>query len=120
MSLGPGASIKDVLLSSQVDPDVKAALSELMVFTTDICGSDGARVRLRHEQNGYTLMFGGAGAFLTPNVADTRSPLMVVIHNAGKQEQFPINLLEEEPTMPCVREMLHIIAKDPVSQARFL
>ena len=46
VSLGPGASIKDVLLSAQVDPDVKAALSELMVFTTDICGSDGAMNRM--------------------------------------------------------------------------
>jgi len=118
-SLGAGASIKDVVRSPDVDADVKAALSELMVFTADVCGSDGARARLRHEQNGYALMFGGAGGFLTPNLADTRSPLVVHIHGAGGEEKYQVDLLQEEPEVPSVREMLHIIAKDPVTQARF-
>ena len=119
VSLGDGASIKDVMRSADVDPDVKAALSELMVFTADVCGSDGARAKLRHEQNGYALMFGAAGGFLTPNVADTRSPLVVHIHGAGGEEKYFVDLLEEEPEVPCARDMLRIIAKDPVAQARF-
>ena len=118
-SLGESASIKDVLQAPAVDPDVKAALSELMVFTAEVLGSDGARARLRHEQNGYALMFGGAGGFLTPNVADTRSPLVVHIHGAGGEEKYNVDLLQEEPEVPCAREMLQIIAKDPVAQARF-
>ena len=90
-SLGPSASVKDVLRAPGVDQDVKDALSELMVFTSDVIGSDGARARLRHEQNGYALMFGGAGGFLTPNMADVRSPILVHIHGAGGEEKFQVN-----------------------------
>ncbi len=118
-TLGAEASIKDVLRSPSADPDVKSALLELMIFTSEVIGSDGARARLRHEQNGFGLMFGAAGGFLTPNMADVRSPLLVHLHGAGGEERFQVNLLEEEPDMPSAREMLHIVAKDPVAQARF-
>ena len=118
-SLGQNASLKDVMRSSEVDPDVKAALSELMVFTSDVIGSDGARARLRHEQNGYALMFGAAGGFLTPNMADVRSPLMVLLHGENGDEAHAVDLLDEDPSMPSAREMLHMVAQDPVAQARF-
>ena len=52
-------------------------------------------------------------------MADTRNPLVVYIHGAGGQEKYVVDLLGEELEMPCVREMLAIIAKDPVGQARF-
>ena len=117
-ALGPQASVKDVLRAPAVDQDVKDALSELMAFTSEVIGSDGARARLRHEQNGYALMFGGAGGFLTPNIADTRSPLLVHLHGAGGLEEYKVDLLDEEPTTPSAREMLHLVAKDPVAQAR--
>ena len=118
-ALGPGASVKDVLRGPEVDKDVKVALSELMVFTSEVIGSDGARAKLRHEQNGYALMFGPAGGFLTPNLADTRSPIVVHLHGAGGEEEYVVDLLSEEPAMPSRRKMLEIIAKDPVAQARF-
>ena len=112
-------SVKDVLLSTHADEDVKVALTELMVFTSEVIGSDGARARLRHEQNGYALMFGPAGGFLTPNMADVRSPLVLVLHGAGGEEKHVVDLFAEEPEMPNAREMLNIIAADPVAQARF-
>ena len=119
-SLGPNASVKDILRGPDVDPDVKAALSELMVFTSEIIGSDGARAKLRHEQNGFALMFGAAGGFLTPNLADTRSPLLVHLHDgAGGEDVIEVDLLAEEPMTPSQREMLQLVAKDPVVQARF-
>ena len=118
-SLGANATVKDVLRAPGVDKDVKDALAELMVFTSDVLGSDGARARLRHEQNGYALMFGASGGFLTPNMADTRSPLMVHLHGAGGAEAYTVDLLDEEPAMPSAREMLRLIARDPVAQARF-
>ena len=64
-------------------------------------------------------MFGAVGGFLTPNVADTRSPLVVHLHGAGGEERYAVNLMDEEPTMPSAREMLRLIARDPVAQARF-
>ena len=69
--------------------------------------------------------------FLTPNVADTRNPLVVVLHNGcvaadaggltpeGKSEKFTVNLLSEEPDMPSAGRMLEILAENPVAQAKF-
>ena len=66
--MGEGGTIRDVLRSNACEPELKEALAELMVFTTDVVGTDGARARLRHEQNGFCLSFGAAGGFLTPNL----------------------------------------------------
>ena len=117
--VGEGGTIRDVLRSGDCDPELKEALAELMVFTTDVVGTDGARARLRHEQNGFCLAFGAAGGFLTPNLADVRSPLVVKLHGGGVEERYDINLLDENLVMPSARQMLQIVADDPVAQARF-
>lgn len=69
--------------------------------------------------------------FLTPNVADTRNPLLVILHNGnvaaaaggltpdGTSEKYTVNLLDEEPTMPSASRMLEILAENPVAQAKF-
>ena len=69
--------------------------------------------------------------FLTPNVADTRSPLVVVLHNGcvkakcggltpdGNSEKFNISLLDQDPQMPSAGRMLEILAENPVAQAKF-
>ena len=117
--VGENATLRDVLRSADCDADLKEALAELMIFTTEVVGSFGARPRLRHEQNGFGLRFGAAGGFLTPNMADVRSPLVVVLHGGGVEERFEVNLLDECPRMPSAREMLQIVAEDPVAQARY-
>ena len=77
------------------------------------------------------LRYGAVDGFLTPNVADTRSPLVVVLHNGcikakgggltpeGNSEKFNISLLDEEPQMPSAGRMLEILAENPVAQAKF-
>ena len=82
----------------------------------------------------HFLSFGRYGAvdgFLTPNVADTRNPLVVVLHNGcvaaaaggltpdGHSEKFTVNLLSEEPDMPSASRMLEILAENPAAQAKF-
>ena len=64
-------------------------------------------------------MFSGAGGFLTLNVADLRSPIMLLLHGAGGVEEHTVDLLAEAPEMPSARKMLQIIAQDPVAQARY-
>ena len=64
-------------------------------------------------------MFGPSGGFLTPNMADVRSPLVVVLHDGGFEKRYTVNLLDERPEVPSIREMLRIIAEDPVAQARY-
>ena len=117
--VGERGSVREVLQSPDCDPLLKEALAELMVFTTDVVGTDGARARLRHEQNGFGLAYDPSSGFLTPNFTYVRSPLVVLLHGGGVQERYEVNLLEECPNMPCAREMLQLVAEDPVAQARF-
>jgi hypothetical protein len=115
--VGESGSVRDVLRSPDCDPGLKEALVELQVFTTEVVGTDGARAKLRHEENGYILAFGAAGGFLTPNMSDVRSSLVVVLHGGGVDERFEVNLFDECPTMPSARDMMQIVAEDPVAQA---
>ena len=117
--VGENGLVRDVMLSADCDPEPKEALAELMVCTTDVVGTDGARAKLRHEQNGFALAFGAAGGFFTPNINDVRNPLIVVLHGGGSEERYEVNILDECPDMPSARAMLQIIAEDPVAQARF-
>ena len=93
--VGENGSVRDVLRSTDCDPELKEALAELMVCTTDVVGSDGARAKLRHEQNGFALAFGAAVGFLTPNVNDVRNPLSVVLHGGGTEERYEVHLLDK-------------------------
>ncbi len=83
--VGERGSVRDVLRSPGCDPELKEALAELMVFTTEAVGTDGARAKLRHEQKGFGLAFGSAGGFLTPSFAEVRSPLVVVLHGVRRR-----------------------------------
>ena len=74
------AGVGDVILNKTVAPELRHALQEMLYFTSEVIGTDGARQKLRHEQMGDMLRFGASGGFLTPNVADVRGPLMVLCH----------------------------------------
>ncbi|CAE7908776.1 unnamed protein product, partial [Symbiodinium necroappetens] len=129
--LGEKANMVDVFRSSNVHADIKNALLDLHHFSSEIVGSDGARQQLRHEQSGAMLLRGGIDGFLTPNVADVRNPLMVVLHAGcvvhpdggldanGEAEKFDVSLLDEEPKMPSAKKMLELVAMNPVAQAQF-
>ena len=130
-SVNDKAGLGDIIRNKSVHSDLRHALQEMMYFTSEVIGTDGARQKLRHEQMGDMLRFGAVGGFLTPNVADTRRPLMVVIHagvlngtpgglrDDGSVEKYDVDLLDEKPSMPSATEMLKIVARNPVAQARF-
>ena len=129
--LGPKAGFRELLRSETVADPLKAAVRNLLIFSSDVVGSDGSRQQLRHQQFGNMLRFGGISAFLTPNIADTRNPLVVLLHAdvlnntdggldvSGDMERYTISLLDEAPVMPHQEEMLKVIANDPVAQAEF-
>jgi hypothetical protein len=131
LELGPRAGVREALRAQGSPLPLKAALSNLLLFSGEVVGTDGARQQLRHEQRGDILRFGGLGAFVTANVADTRHPIMVVLHagqhnggagglnDEGDRETYNIDLLSECPIMPTAEEMPRIVAKNPVAQARF-
>ena len=104
----------------------------LLFLSGTIVGTDGARQQQRHEQTSDILRYGGLGAFLTANLADTRHPIVVLLYagalngdewggvdDDGKMQRFAIDLLDECPQMPKYEEMLRIVARDPVALARF-
>ena len=83
----------------------------MLYFTSEVIGADGAQQKLRHGQMDGMLRFGAVGGLLTPNVADTRRPLTVVVHagvsnctpvglqDDGSIEKCEADLLDEEPSM---------------------
>ncbi|CAK0816743.1 unnamed protein product, partial [Prorocentrum cordatum] len=79
-SMGDRAGFRECLLSDNAPASLREAVRNLLFFSSDVVGSEGARQQLRHEQMGDMLRFGGIGGFLAPNVADTRNPLVVVLH----------------------------------------
>ena len=103
-TLGDKPGFRDVLRSNSSEP-LKRALADVLLFNAEVTGSDGARQRLRHEQMGGMLRFGAIGGFLTPNVADTRHPIMVTLHagthdgltDDGRIEHYDVDLLHEHP-----------------------
>ena len=116
---GEHGALRDVLRSAACDADLKEAMAEVMIFTTEVVGPDGAREQLRREQNGFGLRFGAAGGFLTPNMADVRSPVMVVLHGGRAEGRFEVNMFFECPSMPSARELLQHAADDPVAQSGY-
>ena len=62
---------------------------------------------------------------MTPNLADVRSPFLLQLHlqndGVAEVEEFAIALdwSQEAPDMPTAAAMRRVIARDPVSQARF-
>ena len=68
------------------------------------------------------MRFGAVGAFVTPNVNDLGHPLVVKIHrqcNGEEAEEYYLDLLADSPDVPSKRDMLMMIAQDPLSQTRF-
>ena len=63
----------------------------------------------------------GALLFVTPNIADARSALLLQLHyQATKVEERSIDLdwEVEMPQFPSAASMRRIVARDPVAQAR--
>ena len=85
--LGESANIHHLMRSQDCDPDLKEARAELQFSTSDVIDSDGARAKFCQEQNGFCLMFGPAGGFFTPNMADVRRPLVLKLHGGGVEER---------------------------------
>ena len=54
--LGDNATIGDVMRSATSDNHIRDAISQLLFFSAEVVGTDGARQQLRHEQNGAMLM----------------------------------------------------------------
>ena len=108
---------------------VKTALRTLLLSTSDVPGTEGRKTALRFNGHGNNLKFGAASFFVTPNFADTYSPLVLQLHEGpGKQSHLDIRrgavaraggVTSPAPTMPSLERMHQIVAADPRAQAKF-
>ena len=105
---GKHTSLASVLADKDLPSQVRVALNALHQSTGSLVGSDGYRRLLRHEGVAYTLCFGPPLIFTTPNLADTRQPLFLIVQG----EEFR---LEDE--LPSYREMVERLAQDAADQA---
>eukprot|EP00959_Pyramimonas_sp_CCMP1952_P370648 7762742-Pyramimonas_sp.AAC.1 len=68
---------------------VKTALRTLLLSTSDVPGTEGRKTALRFNGHGNNLKFGAASLFVTPNFADTYSPLVLQLHEGpGKRSHL--------------------------------
>ena len=102
-------SLASVLADKDLPYLLRTALSSLHQATASLVGSDGHRKVLQREGVAYTLRYGPALIFTTPNLADNKQPLLLVVQG----EPFGFDSDVESS----YREMTQRLATDPVGQA---
>ncbi len=101
-------SVQSILADKNVPKQIRTSLRALQQATANVLGTDGHRRLLRHEGVAYTLSFGPPLVFMTPNLADTKQRLLLVVQG----EEF-----SADEDLPCYREMVRALAGDPAGQA---
>ena len=130
----PDESILSGAGRSDMPAKVKTALRSLLLSTSDVPGTEGRKIALRHDGHANNLFFGAATYFTTPNFADTYAALMVLLNDGpGRTSHLSIKdaptqhhdasllaeIQKEEPTMPSLERMHQIGAANPRAQAKF-
>ena len=102
-------SVQSILADKDLPTALRTALTSLHQATASLVGSDGHRKLLQREGVAYTLRYGPALIFTTPNIADTKQPLLLIVQ--GEPFQF------DSGVGASYREMTERLAADPVGQA---
>ena len=69
-------SLQSVLADKDLPSQLRTALTSLHQATASLVGSDGHRKLSQREGVAYTLRYGPALIFATPNCADNKQPLL--------------------------------------------
>ena len=133
----PADCIGSAISRPGMPANFKTALRTLLLSTSDVPGTEGRKTALRFNGHGNNLKFGAASFFVTPNFADTYSPLVLQLHEGpGKRSHLDLrggavaraygasqpvgrDLQSPAPTMPSLERMHQIVAADPRAQAKF-
>ena len=97
-----GGGIKSIIASKDTPQLIREALNVMQLAFADVLGTDGHRRLCRHEGVAYMSLFGPPVIFCTPNLADTKQLLLLVVQ--GKE----ISLNEAElanVNLPRYRDM---------------
>ena len=111
----PGDGIQAIAQNKHTSSLVRDALNIVQMATAHVVGTDGHRRLCRHEGFSYTVLFGPPLVFCTPNLADSKQPLLLIMQN---QEVCLDGTRGQEEVLPKYRDMLLRLARDPVGQTR--
>ena len=118
---GENADLRELMRDPAVDVALKRALGGVLQATSSIIGMEGHRSQIRLRGHAAGWHYGSAHLFVTPNIADVRSSLLLQLHlQRSKAEECNIDLdwEKEMPELPTAAAMRRIVAQDPVAQAR--
>ena len=102
-------SVRSLLADKDLPKQVRTALTSLHQATASLGGSDGHRKLLHREGVAYTLRYRPPLEFVTPNLADTKQPLLLLVQ--GVEIQF------DADTSTAYRETVQRVAADPLGHA---
>ena len=72
-------SLQSILADKDLPAHVRKALSSLHQAAGNLMGSDGHRRLLQKDGVAYTLRSGSPLAFTTPNLADNKQPVLLIV-----------------------------------------
>ena len=119
----PNETIGSAASRPDMPVKVKAAMRSLLLSTANVPATEGRKAALRFNGHGANLCFGPSTFFVTPNFADTYSPLMPLLqegpaadshmhinlpHDASRSTAHQIT--QAEPRMPQLRRMHQLCA----------
>ena len=114
LAVGSGG-IKAMVANKQVPQLVREALNVMHTAFADVLGTDGHRRLCRHEGVAYMTLFGPPVIFCTPNLADTKQVLLLVVQGVDvRLDDTELDGVE----LPRYRDMMQRLARDPVGQTR--
>ena len=88
---GPTESIGSAISRPDMPPKIKTALRTLLLSTSDVPGTEGRKKKLRFHGHANNILWGPPSFFVTPNFADTYSPLVPQLHEGpGKRSHLDI------------------------------
>ena len=111
--VAPQAGIQALAQNQHVPQLVRDALNAMQAATANVVGTDGHRRLCRHEGIAYMSLFGPPLVFMTPNLADNKQPLLLVVQ--GYELRLDVTP-EACPELPKYRDMMRRLARDPVKQ----
>ena len=114
LAVGSGG-IKAMVANKQVPQLVREALNVMQTAFADVLGTDGHRRLCRHEGVAYMTLFGPPVIFCTPNLADTKQVLLLVVQGVDvRLDDTELDGVE----LTRYRDMMQRLARDPVGQTR--
>lgn len=114
VSKDSGASLQQIGNNTAIPKEVKDTMLAMNGASSAVLGTDGHRQFCRHEGVAYMETFGPPLIFVTPNVADTQHPLLLIVQ--GQAVDLGRVDADMENTLPKYRDMLRRLAQDPVGQ----